>query len=247
MGGMGVIHPANNFTIYKDNHLMTLNVLEAAMAEKVERFFFASTACVYPNSKQSDHTDEDLQLKESDAWAVPQPQEFYGTEKLCGELLVAQFGASYNISVQIARFHNVYGEGSAWFGGREKAPAALLRKAICAGINEQDRTIEVWGSGKQRRSFLYIDDCVDAVLLLAKSDYAQPLNIGSDEAVSIAELAYIAFETIGISRNLVNIVPDPNKPIGVQNRNSDNTLNKKVLGWSPKIDIREGQFNLRMR
>ncbi|CAG8745645.1 3285_t:CDS:2, partial [Dentiscutata erythropus] len=247
MGGMGTIHEKNNFVIYSNNHLVSMNIIQASIEAGVDRFFYASSACIYPNKKQLDSFDQDLKLSESIAWCSqddepgPDPQGLYGREKLNSETLLSEFvnNGEYSTKIRIARYHNIFGEGGVWVGGKEKAPSALLRKAVCAAI-DGNYEMEIWGSGDQRRSFLYIEDCVDATIKLMESDYSRPLNIGSEDAVTIKELAYIAFETVGIKRDQVRLITDETKPVGVQNRNSDNTLVKKILGWSPKISIQEG-------
>ncbi|CAG8560386.1 11032_t:CDS:2 [Acaulospora colombiana] len=244
MGGMGTIHPSNNFIIYKDNHIMTLNLLQVALETGVERFFYSSSACVYPCRKQRDVNNTNFKLKESDVWNLsetvgPDPQDLYGAEKLNSEIVLKSIPPN-SIKIRIARFHNVYGEGGCWYGGREKAPAALLRKAICANKYIGDNTIEIWGTGEQRRSFLYIDDCVDAVIKLMESDCNEVVNIGSEESVSIEELAYIAFETLGVPKEEVTLRRVEDKPVGVRNRNSDDTFIKERLGWSPTHNINDG-------
>ncbi|GET01671.1 glycosyltransferase family 2 protein [Rhizophagus clarus] len=251
MGGVGVINSKNNFVIYQENHLMSLNILQVSMNSDVEKFFYASSACVYPCNKQI-NLNEDIKLKESDTWNCinkdTKPQESYGAEKLNTEIFISSLKESStslenNLKIpqfKIARFHNVYGEGGTWYGGREKAPAALLRKAICANKYTKENTIEIWGSGKQKRSFLYIQDCVDAVIKFMESDLDLTLNIGSEESIRIDELACVAFETIGVSRDKVTLKFDESKPTGVNNRNSDNTLVSEYLKWSPKYTIHEG-------
>ncbi|CAG8785788.1 25354_t:CDS:2, partial [Racocetra persica] len=248
MGGMGTIHEENNFFIYRNNHTVSINIIQAAIEEGVERLFFASSACIYPNKKQLNPYDQDLKLNEASAWCYqdyesgPDPQGLYGCEKLNSEILLSEFAKSNeenSTKIRIGRFHNVFGEGGVWVGGKEKAPAALIRKAVCAAI-DGNYEMEIWGSGNQRRSFLYIEDCVDATIKLMESEYSRPLNIGSEDAITIKELGYIAFETVGIKRDQVKLITDETKPVGVQNRNSDNTLVRKILGWSPKISIQEG-------
>ncbi|CAG8443439.1 10934_t:CDS:2 [Funneliformis caledonium] len=246
MGGMGVIHSKNNFVIYQENHLMSLNILKVSMESDIEKFFYASTACVYANNIQSDINE--IKLKESDTWNCiskdSKAQELYGAEKLNTEILISSLVDPMENKkfpqFKIARFHNIYGEGGAWYGGREKAPAALLRKAIFSSIYARGNEIEIWGNGKQRRSFLYIDDCVEAVIKLMESDLEITLNIGSEESISIEELAYVAFETIGVACDTVRLRLDTEKPVGVNSRNSDNTLIQKYLNWSPRHSIREG-------
>ncbi|CAG8496001.1 15727_t:CDS:2 [Acaulospora morrowiae] len=242
MGGMGMIHSRNNFEIYRDNHIMTINLLQAAIEVGVERFFYSSSACVYPCKKQLDAHDLNLRLKESDVWNSsdgPDPQDFYGAEKLNSEIMLKSL-RSDSIKIRIARFHNVYGEGGCWYGGREKAPAAILRKAIIANKYMRKNTMEIWGSGEQRRSFLYIEDCVEAIVKLMESDCEDAINIGSEESVSIEELAYIAFRTLGVPKEEITLKRLEDRPIGVINRNSDNTFIKERLRWYPKHTIREG-------
>ncbi|CAG8485352.1 11544_t:CDS:2 [Dentiscutata heterogama] len=243
-GGIGLIHELNNFTTYKNNHLITVNIAQASIESGIKRFFYASSACIYPQEKQLNPNEMNLKLKETDAWYIadkepgPDPEGLYGREKLNGEIFLMEFKNSTKI--RIARFHNIFGEGNNWVGGRENALASLIRKAICSNNERGNYEMEIWGSGDQRRSFLYIEDCVDAIIKLMENDYSKPLNIGSDNAISIRELAYIAFETIGIAKEQVRLITDENKPVGVQNRNSDNTLISQVLGWSPKTSIKKG-------
>ncbi|KAF5348570.1 hypothetical protein D9756_009659 [Leucocoprinus leucothites] len=202
MGGMGTIHADNEAEIYAQNHTMTQNILKAASLpdSTVTKFFYASSACVYPEVLQS---GKDISLRESDVFpsdgTIPRPQGLYGLEKLNSELLMAQYTEKFDI--RIARFHNIYGPGGSWNNGREKAPAALLRKAlVCRRLNESTQEtfdFEIWGDGTQRRSFLFIDDAVDGILRLLSSSYSRPLNIGSDQAVTIRELAELALKCAG--------------------------------------------------
>ncbi|KAF8554459.1 glycosyltransferase family 2 protein [Imleria badia] len=242
MGGMGTIHRGNDLTIYQINSRITSNILIASIRAKVRVFFYASSACVYPAHKQ-DNLDVDVSLKEEDVWGggTPEPQGHYGLEKLVSELLIQQ--SAYDIRVQIARFHNVFGPRGAWNGGREKAPAAMLRKALAIrlagrGTNE----LEIWGDGRQRRSFLFISDCVEAILALVASGYDKPVNIGSDRAVPINELAAIAVRCAGLQPGEVVIRSNTDaKTVGVRARNSNNHLVEKVLsGWTPKVSLEDG-------
>ncbi|KAL1743629.1 glycosyltransferase family 2 protein [Schizophyllum fasciatum] len=246
MGGMGTIHSDNDLVIYSDNHAMTLNVLQAAMEAKASHFLYASSACVYPDDLQT-HNNPDVQLREDEVWVnrsgPPQPQGLYGQEKLISEMLLAQ--CEGKIEVRIARFHNVYGPRGAWNNGREKAPAAMLRKALVAArmlarSPNQKPTFEIWGDGRARRSFLYIDDCVDAVMGLLASDYSQPLNVGTEQAVTVQELAHIALGAAGLKPTDVNFNYDGSKPIGVASRNSHNELVRRVLKWEPHVDLQAG-------
>ncbi|KAJ7459891.1 NAD-dependent epimerase/dehydratase [Mycena latifolia] len=242
MGGMGVIHSDNDLKIYTQNHLMTLNILSAASAAGVKQFMYASSACVYPQSLQAS-TDVDVSLRENDVWMhpPPRPQGLYGLEKLSTEMLLAQQTTS--MVIQLARFHNVYGPGGAWNNGREKAPAAMLRKAIAAKMLQPSRSpIEVWGDGKRRRSFLWIGDCVDAILQLLESSCTEPVNIGSDDAVSIQRLAGIALGVAGVDPAQVDFQYNTTCPkvLGVASRNSNNEFAKRKLGWEPGTSLENG-------
>ncbi|KAJ2912126.1 hypothetical protein MD484_g8287, partial [Candolleomyces efflorescens] len=252
MGGMGTIHADNDFFIYYDNHTMTLNLVRASIAAGVQRFMYASTACVYPEHLQQGSLDGvgDVSLSEDDAFAcadaelLPRPQGLYGLEKLITELLLNQF-PSPRLEVQIARFHNVYGPGGTYANGREKAPAALLRKAIALALLEstdQPRKMEIWGDGSQRRSFLYIEDAVSAVLKLLDSNHlGSPLNIGSDGPITINGLAQLALNCVGVSEDEVEFEYRRNdRPIGVGSRNSNNERVTEVLDWKPTTSIEQG-------
>ncbi|KAJ6585016.1 NAD-dependent epimerase/dehydratase [Mycena capillaripes] len=242
MGGMGAIHCDNDFKIYTQNHAMTLNLLSVASAAGVKQFLYASSACVYPESLQ-DSTDNDVSLRETDVWenAPPRPQGLYGLEKLSTEMLLAQQASS--MVILIPRFHNVYGPGNAWNNGREKAPAAMLRKALAAKmLQPSPASIEVWGDGKQRRSFLWVGDCVDAILRLLHSSFTEPINIGSDRAVSIQNLAEIALVSAGMDPAEVSFQynGDSTKLVGVTSRNSNNESSKRALDWEPKTSLEVG-------
>ncbi|KAH0833002.1 glycosyltransferase family 2 protein [Lanmaoa asiatica] len=224
MGGMGAIHEGNDLRIYQTNARITSNVLVASIRAKVRVFFHASSGCVYPVHKQ-ENLDADVSLKEGDVWegGTPEPQGHYGLEKLVSELLVQR--SAHNIRVQVARFHNVFGPRGAWNNGREKAPAALLRKALAIRLaGRGPKELEIWGDGRQRRSFLFINDC-------------------SDRAVAINDLGEIAVRWNGL-RLGSDVVFRPNidvKTVGVRARNSDNHLAEKVLsGWTPKVSLEDG-------
>ena len=180
MGGMGFIQ-SNHSVLFYNNTMISFNVMEAARRNGAKQFFYASSACVYNESKQEDENNPGL--KESDAWPA-QPQDAYGLEKLCSEELIKHYGQDFGIATRIARFHNVYGPHGTWCGGREKAPAAFCRKALTS-----TETFEIWGNGKQTRSFMYIDDCIEGILRLMASDCTEPINLGSDEMVSMNEMA----------------------------------------------------------
>lgn len=243
MGGMGTIHEGNDLTIYQTNAQITSNVLVASIRANVRVFFYASSACVYPSNKQ-ENLDTDVSLREEDVWegGTPEPQGHYGLEKLVSELLIQR--SAYNIRVQIARFHNVFGPRGAWNDGREKAPAALLRKALAMRLaGRGSKELEIWGDGRQRRSFLFISDCVDAILALLASGYDKPVNIGSNRAVTINDLGEIAVRWTGLQPGSdVVFRPDMDaKTVGVRARNSDNHLAQTVLsGWTPKVSLEDG-------
>jgi len=227
MGGMGFIQ-SNHSAILYNNIMISFNMIEAARQCAVKRFFYSSSACIYPEYKQT--TENIPPLKESDAWPAA-PQDAYGLEKLVSEECCKHYGKEFKIEFRIARFHNIYGPQGTWKGGREKAPAAFCRKTIAS--TEQ---FEMWGDGKQTRSFCFIDDCVEGVIRLMRSDFREPLNIGSDEMVSMNDMAHLAFAIE--KKNLkINHIPGPE---GVRGRNSDNTLIKEVLGWAPSISLKDG-------
>lgn len=227
MGGMGFIQ-SNHSVLFYNNTMISFNMVEAARRAKVSKFFYASSACVYNESMQLDEANPGL--KEADAWPA-QPQDAYGLEKLASEELAIHYGKDFGFEVRIARFHNVYGVNGTWTGGREKAPAAFCRKAITS-----DKEFEIWGNGKQTRSFMYVDDCVEGILRLMDSDYKQPINLGSDEMVSMNEMADMVIDIVG-KKLPHKHVPGPE---GVRGRNSDNTLIKEVLGWAPSIKLKDG-------
>lgn len=232
MGGMGFIQ-SNHSVILYNNTMISFNVLEAARRVGAKRFFYASSACIYPEHIQE---REDIAgLKESDAWPA-KPQDAYGLEKLVSEEIAMHYAKDFApLITRVARFHNIYGPQGTWYGGREKAPAAFCRKvAIQRQIGGE---IEMWGNGKQTRSFCFIDDCVEGILRLTLSDYDKPLNIGSDEMVSMNQLVEITSDIAGGSKAEIHHIPGPE---GVRGRNSDNTLIKQVLGWSPSITLKDG-------
>jgi GDP-D-mannose 3',5'-epimerase len=227
MGGMGFIQ-SNHGVILYNNLQISSNMLEGARRNGVKRFFYSSSACVYPEYKQTDVNNEGL--REDTAWPA-QPQDAYGLEKLVTEELAMHYQQDFGMQTRIARFHNIYGPWGTWRGGREKAPAAFCRKAITA-----QEEIEIWGDGLQTRSFTFIDDCIEGVWKLFNSDYAKPINIGSGEMVSMNELATLALNLAGKTLPLKHI-PGPE---GVRGRNSENTLIKQVLNWCPHIALRDG-------
>ncbi len=234
MGGMGFIS-SNHSRILHNNLLINLNTLEAASQNGVERYFYSSSACIYPEYRQTD-TDVTA-LKEADAYPA-QPQDAYGWEKLVTERLCMHYLEDRGLETRVARFHNIFGPLGSWQGGREKAPAAMCRKIAIAKIIG-DPEIEIWGDGEQTRSFCYIDDCLRGVQVLTESNYTAPLNIGQDHLVTINELADVTAKIAGIDI-VKRHVPGPE---GVRGRNSDNTLVEKVLGWRPEVSLEEGLSN----
>ena len=230
MGGMGFIS-SNHAMILHDNALINLNTIEAARLASVERYFYSSSACVYPEFLQE--KTNIAPLKESDALPA-QPQDAYGWEKLLTEKL-AFYYQEYGLKTRIARFHNIFGPLGTWRGGREKVPAAFCRKIAFAKLMDNPE-IEIWGDGLQTRSFCYIDDCVKGIYKLMMSDYAQPLNIGQDRMVSINQLADIIAQIAGVDIKKKYI----SGPQGVRGRNSDNTQSKKVLNWFPEVSLEKG-------
>jgi len=226
MGGMGFIQ-SNHSTILYNNTMISFNMAEAARRCGVKRFFYASSACIYPENKQLDPNNPGL--KESDAWPA-EPQDAYGLEKLVTEELCKHYGKDFGIECRIGRFHNIYGPQGTWKGGREKAPAAFTRKVICGDY------FEMWGNGEQTRSFCYVDDCVEGILRLTYSDVREPLNIGSDEMVSMNDMAKLIMSFEDKQKEIKHI-PGPE---GVKGRNSDNTLIKAKLGWAPSISLKDG-------
>jgi nucleoside-diphosphate-sugar epimerase len=218
--------------ILHNNLLISTHTLEAARQNNVKRYLYTSSACIYPEYRQ---TEADVApLKESEAYPA-QPQDAYGWEKLVTERLCMHYAEDYGMETRIVRFHNIFGPLGTWDGGREKAPAALCRKVATAkltGTNE----IDIWGDGEQTRSFCYIDDCVNGILRLMESDYREPLNLGQDRLISINALADLVSAAAGVTVRKRH-VPGPQ---GVRGRNSDNSLLRAVLGWEPEISLEEG-------
>jgi nucleoside-diphosphate-sugar epimerase len=233
MGGIGFITEVKA-EVMRDNVLINVNMAEASRLAGVKRLFYSSSACVYPTFKQKDpHVTA---LKESDAYPAD-PDNEYGWEKLYSERVYKSYYGDYGLEVRIARYHNIFGPEGTYEGGREKAPAALCRKIALAKDGDE---IEIWGDGKQTRSFCYIDDCLEGTFRLMESDFREPLNIGSDRLVTIDEMVDIIAKIAGKNIKKKHLL---DKPQGVRGRNSDNTLCKKVLGWQPKIFLEEGLEN----
>jgi nucleoside-diphosphate-sugar epimerase len=232
MGGMGFIE--NNKAECMQSVLINTNLLIASKEANVKRYFFSSSACVYNASKQQKAFIE--ALKEEDAYPAD-PEDGYGWEKLFSERMCRHFNEDYGLEVRVARYHNVYGPYGTFDGGREKAPAALCRKVLESKKNNKD-TIDVWGDGEQTRSFLYIDECIEGTLRLFESDYSYPINIGSDEQVSINQMIGIIEEISGVKA--LNKKYQLDKPKGVRGRSSNNDLIKKVLNWSYQMSLKDG-------
>lgn len=230
MGGMGFIE--NNKLACMLTVLPSTNMLLASQEAYVKRYFYSSSACVYAADKQTD--PRVTALKESDAYPA-MAEDGYGWEKLFTERMCKHFTEETGMPTRVARFHNVYGPHGTWDGGREKAPAAICRKVIEAKYG--DKTIDIWGDGNQTRSFMYISDCVEGIGRIMSSDYMDPLNLGSDELVSINQLVSVAEEIAGVE---LKRTYDLDAPTGVRGRNSDNTMLKLVTNWEPSVRLREG-------
>jgi GDP-D-mannose 3', 5'-epimerase len=241
MGGAGYIFTGeNDANVMHNSALINLNVVHEAVKNKVKRIFYSSSACMYPEHNQLDPNNPNCE--ESSAYPAD-PDSEYGWEKLFSERLFLAFNRNHKLDVRVARFHNIFGPQGTWDGGKEKAPAAMCRKAA-----ECDGEIEVWGDGQQTRSFLYIDECLEAVLRFMRQDeFLGPVNIGSEEMVTINELARMAIEISGRETKINNLEGDAFKakygfkcPIGVLGRNSDNKLYREKMGWESKKPLREG-------
>ena len=231
MGGMGFIE--HHKALCMLSVLTNTHMLVAARDAGVERFFYSSSACVYAADKQT--SPDVVPLRESDAYPA-MPEDGYGWEKLFSERMCRHFREDFGLATRVARYHNVYGPHGTWTGGREKAPAAICRKVAEAALSG-DHRIEIWGDGAQTRSFTYIDDCVHGTLLLAASDAAEPLNLGSSELVSINGLVDLVEEIAGVRLERRYRLDAPK---GVNGRNSDNTLVRATLGWEPSTRLRDG-------
>ncbi len=230
MGGIGYI-TGNKAEIMHDNALINLHTLEAARQNRVRRYFFASSACIYPIHRQEQA--ELAPLRESEAYPA-EPEDGYGFEKLFSERQCRHYSEDHGLETRVARFHNVFGPEGCFEGGREKAPAALCRKVALAAANDE---IEIWGDGRQTRSYCYIDDCVEGILLLMRSGERAPLNLGSDRLVCVNELVDLISAA---AEKPIKKRYDPTRPQGVRGRNSDNTRLRAALGWVPSTPLERG-------
>ena len=230
MGGIGFIH-AHKAEIMHDNVLINMHMLEAARLNGVKRYLYTSSACIYPGYRQN--SAEVTPLKEEDAYPAD-PEDGYGWEKLFSERQCRHYWEEHSLETRVVRFHNIYGPLGTYDGGREKSPAAICRKIA---LVEDGGEIEVWGDGEQTRSYCYIDDCVEGILRLMRSDHREPLNLGSDRLVTINELVDIVAKIAGkrLSRS-----HDLSKPQGVRGRNSDNSRLRSVLQWEPQTTLEQG-------
>lgn len=231
MGGAGFVFTGtNDANIMHNSVLCNLNVLEQAKTKGVKRIFYSSSACIYPEYNQMD--PENPKCSEASAYPAA-PDSEYGWEKLFSERLFLTYQKNYGIEVRVARFHNIFGPQGTWDGGREKAPAAVCRKVAMA---EDGDSIEIWGDGKQTRSFLIVDECVEGIRRLMESDFSGPVNIGSEEMISLNDFAKMVINISGKALTINNIPG----PLGVRGRNSDNHLIKEKLNWSPSTPLRRG-------
>ena len=231
MGGMGFIS-AHHAQILHNNSLISIHTLDAARENGVKRYLYTSSACIYPEHLQE---DADVRpLKEEDAYPAC-PQDAYGWEKLVTERLCTHYREDHGLETRIVRFHNIFGERGTWEGGREKAPAAMCRKVALAKLTGRPE-IEIWGDGEQTRSFCYVEDCVEGIHRLMRSDFRDPLNLGQDRMVTINELADMVADVAGITVTKRHV----DGPQGVRGRNSDNTRLRHVLGWEPAVPLEAG-------
>lgn len=230
MGGIGYI-TASHAALTRNNILIDVNMLEAARAHDAERFFYSSSACIYPMYLQEQ--PQVTPLREDDAYPAD-AEKGYGWEKLWMEQLCQYYLEDYGLQTRVARFHNIYGPLGTYEGGREKAPAAICRKLALAADGDE---VEVWGDGEQTRSFTYIEDCVEGIFRITDSEYAKPLNLGTDELISVNGLYDMV---AGIAGKRIVKRHDLSKPQGVRGRNSDNTKAREVLGWSPSTVLEKG-------
>jgi GDP-D-mannose 3', 5'-epimerase len=245
MGGAGYIFTGDNdANVMHNSAMINLNVAKECVNKKVGQVFYSSSACMYPEHNQLD--PDNPNCEESSAYPA-NPDSEYGWEKLFSERMFLAFHRNYKLNVRVARFHNIFGPQGTWTGGKEKAPAAMMRKAA---ETPEGGIIEVWGSGKQTRSFLHVDECVEALLRLMKSDFIGPVNIGSEEMVSINELAQIAIDASGKNLIIHNIDGEEfvskygfTCPLGVKGRNSHNALFREKVGWEVNQPLRDGMMS----
>jgi len=231
MGGAGFVFTGeNDADIMHNSALINLNMLEACHKRNIKRIFYSSSACMYPRYNQMD--PDNPKCSEDSAYPA-EPDSEYGWEKLFSERLYLAFHRNYGMEVRIVRYHNIFGPEGTWQGGREKAPAALCRKVAMAANGGE---IEIWGDGKQTRSFLYIDECLEGTLRLMRSDWTGPVNVGSEEMVTINQLAEMVMEIAGKKLRVKHV----SGPQGVRGRNSDNRLIKEKLDWAPSLPLRDG-------
>lgn len=231
MGGAGYIFTGeHDAAVMHNSATINLNVLEFGREAGIRKYFYSSSACMYPAYNQ---TDPDKPNCSEDSAYPAAPDSEYGWEKLFSERLYAAYQRNYGIEIRVARFHNIFGPEGTWSGGREKAPAAICRKVAEAPDGGE---IEIWGDGKQTRSFLYIDECIEGIRRLMDSSFAGPVNIGSEEMVAINQLAEMAMEIAGKRLHVRHV----DGPLGVRGRNSDNRLIRDRLGWAPSASLRAG-------
>ena len=230
MGGIGFIE-ANKAVIMHDNVLINTHMLEAARVNGADRYLYTSSACVYPQSLQE--SPEVVPLREEDAYPAD-PEDGYGWEKLFSERQCRHYAEDHGLDTRVVRFHNIFGPLGTYEGGREKSPAAICRKLALACPNDE---IDIWGDGKQTRSYCYVDDCVEGIHRLMRSDHREPLNLGQDRMVSIDELVDLVARAAG---KPVKKRYDASKPQGVRGRNSDNSRLRRVLGWVPQVSLERG-------
>ena len=231
MGGAGFVFTGeNDADIMHNSGMINLNILDVCHKRNVKRIFYSSSACIYPEYNQMD--PDNPNCAEDSAYPA-KPDSDYGWEKLFSEHLYLAYQRNHGMEVRIARYHNIFGPEGSWNGGREKAPAAICRKVVMA---ENEGEIEIWGDGKQTRSFLFVDECLEGTLRLTRSDWTGPVNIGSDEMITIDNLVQMATE-IGGKKLAIKHIPGP---LGVRGRNSDNRLIYKKLDWKPTMSLRKG-------
>ncbi len=231
MGGAGYIFTGeHDADVMHNSATINLNMVEACRRRNIKRVFYSSSACMYPAYNQEDPNNPNC--AESSAYPAA-PDSEYGWEKLFSERLYLAYGRNHGMECRVARFHNIFGPEGTWTGGKEKSPAAICRKVAEAKMGGE---IEIWGDGNQTRSFLYIDECIDGVLRLTRSEHTGPFNIGSEEMVTINQLAAMVMEIAGKKLSIRHV----SGPTGVRGRNSDNRLIKETLGWAPSKSLRDG-------